>query len=488
MFTQLNHKFHYLYHSQHKPNIMKLLITLCCVLGFSLHSYTQQDAPSPILFIYDASGSMWAPMDGQTKKDIASKVLSTTVNNLPSNQNIGLIAYGHRKKGDCDDIEFLIDLKNSTKKNVVNTVKNMNALGKTPLARSAALAINSLKESKTKATIILITDGIESCDGNICAIVSKAKSDGIDFKLHIVGFGLKDGDTEQLKCAAQAGDGNYYDASNASGLNEGLTEATSQTVDEPDGNFSIYASKNNEAVDAWIRAKRIGEKRDIDGARTYRDTGWVYLPPGKYTIEIKPLEGSDIPSRSITVEMKEGDIKHENISFDGGKLEVSATNNSEGWDATVKLYDISTGKVVSTTRTYGKSKILEVPAGQYRVAYQALVLKGLNVSYEYESVEVISNNTTSLNHDFESGIVMIGVQTASGELIDATVNFNDTNTGKSITAARTYTSANNNPRQFLLNPGTYTIKLRTLGVHKGNSKTFTVEVKKGETITKIITF
>ena len=54
----------------------------------------QEVQPSPILFIYDASGSMWGQLDGKTKKEIASEVLATTVGNLPEDQNVGLIAYG----------------------------------------------------------------------------------------------------------------------------------------------------------------------------------------------------------------------------------------------------------------------------------------------------------------------------------------------------------------------------------------------------------
>ncbi len=95
---------------------------------------------------------MWGEMENKTKKEIASEVLTTTVGKLPDNQNIGLIAYGHRKKSDCDDIEYMVNLTNSSKANVTNAVKKLTPTGKTPLARSATMAINSLKESKTKAT------------------------------------------------------------------------------------------------------------------------------------------------------------------------------------------------------------------------------------------------------------------------------------------------------------------------------------------------
>ena len=467
---------------------MKQLSLILCLLGFLSQVQAQSDTLSPILFIYDASGSMWGQLDGKTKKEIAADVLSTAVNNLPDSQSVGLVAYGHRKKGDCEDVEFLVELNNQSKAKINNAIKGIKPLGKTPLAYSANLAFKSLKDSGTKATIILITDGIESCDGNICEVVTAAKAEGIAFKLHIVGFGLKEGETEQLKCAAAAGDGKYYDANDAGGLGEVLTEATTETVDDPAGNFSIYATKNGEPVDAWIRAKKAGTNEVVDASRTYRDTAWIYLPPGKYDIGIRPLEGTDIPGTSLTIDMKEGEVRHEDISFDGGKLQVTATNNGEGWDAVVKMYEPGSKKVIANTRTYGRDQIMEVPAGIYKVTFQALVMEGMETFYEVENVEVKGNTTTPLAHDFETGVAMIGVKTASGELIDATVNFVEVKSGKNVAGSRTYTSEKNNPRKFLLNPGSYTVKIVTLGKHKGDKATITVTLEKGETVERILTF
>jgi len=455
---------------------------------FLIVSTNAQEQTSPILFIYDASGSMWGQMDGKTKKEIASDVLASTIGNLPENQNIGLIAYGHRKKSDCDDIEFIVDLSNSSKTKVVSAVKGINPTGKTPLSRSASMAINFLKDNNTKATIILITDGIESCDGDICKVVTDAIAEGINFKLHIVGFGLKDGEKDQIKCAAKEGKGNYYDATDATGLGDVLTEATVQTVDKPDPNFTVYAIKNSKPVDAWVKLKNMASKKEVMGSRTYRDTARVYLPPGDYEAEIKPLEHSDIPAITIVVTIKEGESKHQDVSFDGGTLEVSTTNNGEPWDAMVSMYEKNTGKVAANTRTYGKTKQMEVPAGKYKITYQALNMEGIEIYTEVDNVEIKGNAINSVSHDFKSGIAMIGVKSKSGELIDATVNFFEKTTGKNVAGARTYTSKSSNPKKFILSPGTYTVKIVTLGAHKGNSDTFSITVKEGETVEKIMTY
>ncbi len=458
----------------YKTTILLLII----LFAFQINAQ-EKESPSPILFILDGSGSMWGQLQGKTKKEIAADVLSTAVNNLPENQYIGLIAYGHRVKGDCDDIEFLADLKNNSKDKITKVVNEINPLGRTPLARSATLAINSLRESKTKATIILITDGIESCDGNICDVVTQAKADGIEFKLHIVGFGLKDDETEQLKCAAQAGDGQYYDAADAGGLSEGLTEATTATIDEPDVNFSIYAFKNGQPVDAMVRAHDNDGNRQPIIVRTYKDTAYAFLPPGNYNLEVKPLEGSDVDAITIDgVQSKEGNIVHKTVSFDGSKVQVTATNNGEGWDATVSIYNTATGKRTSQTRTYGKTQTMEINPGTYDITFKALVIKGIQTEHTFENVEVKAGESITLEHNFESGVVHITTLN-NGEGWDATIKIYDSGTGQHIAAARTYKKSS----ELEVSPGTYDIQVKALKMN-GLATEFTmknVEVKAGET-------
>lgn len=466
---------------------MKQLAFILCVFGIVFQINAQeQKAPSPILFIYDASGSMWGQLDGKTKKEIASDVLSTAVNNLPENQNIGLIAYGHRQKGDCKDVEFMVDLNNSSKTKINTAVKGINPLGMTPLAYSATQAINSLRDSKTKATIILVTDGIESCDGNVCDVVTKAKADGIDFKLHIVGFGLKKGETEQLKCAAKAGDGNYYDASNADGLAGVLNEATSQTVDKGPGNFTVYAIKNGKPIDALVKAYKAGTKEEVDGRRTYGDTVFLSLPKGNYDFEVRALENSRVePIFLSNIQSFEDKIAHQTISFDGGKINLITLNNGEGWDCTSKVIN-KDGKVVGGSRTYGRPKLIEVNPGVYDVEISGLVMSGLETTHTFKDVVVESGKNVDISHDFKTGKAMIGVK--SGEtLVDAVVSINEKKTGKNVAGGRSYTSASSNPKEFMLNPGMYEVVIKPVKKeYAGKNQTFTIEVKQGETIERIV--
>jgi Ca-activated chloride channel family protein len=63
-----------------------------------------------MMFILDASGSMWGQVEGKAKITIAKEVLVGLIENLPEGLNVGLVAYGHRRKGDCKDVEELVPL------------------------------------------------------------------------------------------------------------------------------------------------------------------------------------------------------------------------------------------------------------------------------------------------------------------------------------------------------------------------------------------
>ncbi len=466
---------------------MKAIISLFCTLGM-LFQMSAQDTLSPIIFIYDASGSMWGQIEGQTKMQIASSVLSNAVDSLSKDQNVGLVAYGHRKKGDCKDVEFLVEMDNGDKSRITTSLEKIKPLGKTPLAYSAKRVIDTLSVKKKKATIILITDGIESCGGNICDVVRAARERGIDFKLHIIGFGLKDDETDQLKCAALAGGGQYYDAADAGDLGEVLHEATEATVDKPEKSLSVFAVKNGKPIDAYIKVYLVGTKEWSQSARTYKDTAFLHPSPGTYDLEIKPLGNSDVNALVLKgVECFKDSIVHQTVSFDGGKINVITLNNGEGWDAVVTVYNKITGKSAARGRTYGRSDVYEVNPGLYDVEVKALVIKGLDIIHRIENVEVKANETIDVEHNFKSGVVMIGASSDDG-LVDAVVNIRDLDNKKSVANGRTYTRPTNNPKKFVLNPGKYTVTLSALGDFKGKKETFTIEVKEGETVEKITKF
>lgn len=449
---------------------------------------SQDQLSPPIIFIYDASGSMWGQIDGKTKMDIASGVLSESINRLPEDQRLGLVAYGHRVKSDCEDVEFLVEVGSNNQSTIHQSLGAIKPLGKTPLAFSAIQVIDYLRKNEQKATIILVTDGIESCNGDICEVIKNAKSEGIDFKLHIIGFGLKPEDTDQLICAAQAGDGQYFDAANAEGLSEVLQEATAAPVGTPSGNVSVFAIKNGKPIDAYIRAKKAGTDIWVTSSRTYADTSFLYLPSGIYDLEVKPLENSDVGAQLIDgVESRKDKITHKTVSFDAGRIMASVMNNDQAWDAVINVYPKGSNKSVARGRTYGETETYEVNPGRYDVEIKAMMLKGEAIVHRLEDIEVKANAEKQVAHNFQSGKLMIGANSDTG-LVDAVVSIVDTSSKRNVANSRTYTSEDNNPREFLLTPGTYRITVKALGDHKGKTETLELTLKAGDSVEHLVKF
>ena len=60
-----------------------------------------------VMVVMDGSGSAAGRIGGTPKIDIARNALSAELERAPADLRLGLVAYGHRQKGECSDIELL---------------------------------------------------------------------------------------------------------------------------------------------------------------------------------------------------------------------------------------------------------------------------------------------------------------------------------------------------------------------------------------------
>ena len=186
-----------------------------------------------LYFILDASGSMWERAGGKPRIVIAKETLSNLIEQTPAQIRAGVTVYGHRRKGDCSDIEEIVSLKNldpMAKFRAQERISSINAMGKTPITDSIQQTVDRLKGEEGESTIVLISDGLESCGKDPCALTKKLKSAGINFVMHVVGFGLMDHQKKKLACIADAGEGTFFTADNASDLLEALTVVKQSVV------------------------------------------------------------------------------------------------------------------------------------------------------------------------------------------------------------------------------------------------------------------
>ena len=180
------------------------------------------------MFVLDASGSMSGTAGADTKMAAAQAVLAQAVPALAPEVKLGLAAYGHRRPDDCADIEILVPPGNEDRAAVLARIAAMQPVGMTPISAAVTQVADLLKGRDAETTIVLVSDGQETCGGDPCATVRALKAAGVKFVMHVVGFAVTEADQAQLECIAQAGGGQYFGAADAAGLLAALQEVNAE--------------------------------------------------------------------------------------------------------------------------------------------------------------------------------------------------------------------------------------------------------------------
>ena len=249
-----------------------------CLLAPLLLAVPASSADTPpaeqVLIVLDASGSMWGQIGGKPKLEIARETLSTVLADLPADTALGLMAYGHRSKGDCDDIELVVPVRAGSAADINAAAAKMRFLGMTPLSEAVARAARELRYTERRATVVLVTDGVETCRADPCALGNELEAAGVDFTAHVVGFGLSAEEGRQVACLDENTGGRYLSANDADGLAAALASTVVQAEPPPPPPPSAL-----QAADTAPVASRIVVTWDGPGAAF--DEVQVFDPAGR---------------------------------------------------------------------------------------------------------------------------------------------------------------------------------------------------------------
>lgn len=209
-----------------------------CIVLASLISGTSALANENVMVVFDGSNSMWGQIDGTAKIEIARGVMDNLLGSWVDGRSVGLMAYGHRRRGDCGDIEVLVEPGQAARQTILERINTITPTGKTPLSDAVEQAAKALSYTDQPATVVLISDGLESCERDPCALADALEKGGVAFTAHVVGFGLGgDEDTRSLACIAENTGGEYITATNADELGAALSAvgtAVAEAVPEPE--------------------------------------------------------------------------------------------------------------------------------------------------------------------------------------------------------------------------------------------------------------
>ena len=181
------------------------------------------DDQHKLLLLFDSSGSM-KDLDesGTTKIDAAKHAFDQLIPQLPEGGLVGLRVYGatvfrRSDPGACTDSQLAVPIGPVDRPALSRAVAGFRPYGETPISHSLEQAAKDLGATG-KRTILLVSDGEETCDPDPCATARRISGLGINLKVDVVGFRVEGGARSQLRCIADAGSGTFYETDDAETL------------------------------------------------------------------------------------------------------------------------------------------------------------------------------------------------------------------------------------------------------------------------------
>ena len=161
-------------------------------------------ARSDVMVVLDQSLSLYDPWNaGESRLQRVRQALPGALAALPSSARTGVVTFGHRRAGDCADIQVLSNpVERPLDARLMQDWQTTPspAAGERPLADAIETAAARIMRSSGDhgGAIVVLTDGLDSCGGDVCALATRLGQHQIP--VHLVGLGLEQGTQMALSC------------------------------------------------------------------------------------------------------------------------------------------------------------------------------------------------------------------------------------------------------------------------------------------------
>ena len=171
--------------------------------------------------LLDASSSMLLDSKGKRRMDIAKEAVESFAKAIGDTSQVSLVAFGHRgdesdsgKGESCSKIEEVYKMGVFDAERFNHSLSTVEAKGWTPLATAIEKTSEFSKDLNGQITIYIVSDGVETCDGNPAKAAEQLVKDKGEenVSVNIIGFQVDNEAENQLKAVANAGEGEYFAA------------------------------------------------------------------------------------------------------------------------------------------------------------------------------------------------------------------------------------------------------------------------------------
>lgn len=389
----------------HLSQTTKLLLA-CFAIFFSSFSAsaqtrtTQRKPLTRILFVFDASFSMFGQWQSGMKMDLAKKLLIEFLDSIDGTENleIALRPYGHQvalqPQRSCTDTKLEVPFGRNNIQAIKNKLKTIVPKGTTPIAYTLEQCANDFPTKSTRSVkniVILITDGLEECDGDPCAVSLALQKKGITLKPFVIGIGLDKSYINSFGCI-----GKFYDASSETNFKNILRIVISQALN----NTTTQVNLNDQVGRPTETDVNMTFYDETTGAMRYNYIHTINNKGVPDTVVIDPIGTYRMVVHTIPIVEKTG------IELIPGKHNVIAVNAAQGY-----IYIKTSGneKIACVVRKNKEMETLHVQDVNTKEKYligkydlEILTLPRIKI----DKVDVAQSKTTSIEIQ-QSGNVTI---------------------------------------------------------------------------------
>jgi len=457
--------------------VVSAVLLAASTLAASEPSAAPPSGVERVVLILDASASMQGKLGKRTKMEIAREVTHDLLKDWDPRIQLGLTAYGHRD-GSCEDIEAVVPVSRLEAPSFLSQVDRLRPKGKTPITAAVKNAAEQLGFAARKATVILISDGVESCGGDLCALASQLEKQGIDFTAHVVGFGVTAKETKQLACLAKNTGGQYRAAKDAPALKQALGHMVEdvkqrselappkivwapgirpladetlpgepikfRAVRVPDGallraDWNIYEAGKTEVL----------EHHNSDASPQFR------LSPGKYRVE----GTMDLATFAYPFEVAAGTNHLLEVAFNSGEVTFKSFMIEGGPPIAGRIYLKSEDGRHQLSNKPGTQIVFELPAGRYQAQIWVDNVARQESAVVTRTIEIKPGDKTSQDVSLNVGRIKLKVvASAGGPAIEKRLYVHELTPNGSV--GELYDDLPNNV-DWVLAAGTYALRFRT---------------------------
>jgi Ca-activated chloride channel family protein len=285
---------------------------------------------------------------------------------------------------DCNDTKLEVPFGKDRIDAIKLKVKGLTGKGATPIARSLEAAAGDFPDTLSRNFIILITDGLESCDNDPCVVAKKLREKGVKVTPFVIGLGMDLSYLEKFNCI-----GTFIDAESKDSFKTVLTNIIQKTLISTSVQINLNTiSKTPTETNVSLFLYEAGTKKlkysFMHTLNRYGNPDTLILDPSlKYDLVVNTLPKLEKKNLSIKQFM------HNTIEVDAGqgflKLSSAISENLANLNMRVMLKGQTTTlneQILNSTQKY--------LVGSYDVEIFTL-------PRTYKTIEITQSKTTTIN-------------------------------------------------------------------------------------------